>query len=578
MIFMRMLRIMRCFVPCIVAILTPAVSLADDGLVLATFGGHPITAADLIKKADDRNLIRLQPVTDAALAGELLDDVIIDSLIWREAKRISLAGEYGFWAQVRRDLTAAAAAVYQKEVLASRLALDSAQLEAYYRGHLARYMVPHEQRFVRNITIYYPLEKVPKIYAGQPDSLYQGWNPQAVIEALYARLADGEDFGILAEAHSEEPRTKGNRGSVGWVSKESLPDDEFGRMCLQIPLYQISKPFTSRIGWHIVQATGIRAPGPAPIDGFILNDIKSALFDSLGKQLANRIVDSLKRAATFVIFDKTLERPDSTFQPNTALAVINGRDTILAAEYLETVARLRARNKPVPSALGAKRELLEGMFPGLCMYRAMQTMGYIDRPEVAARRDEIVRGRVESLLRAQFVDDTYVPDSAEVRRYYNEHLAQYTRPQSYMVFYLRFEDREMSQSAASAWKTGATPDSVESRWVENGDVPDAIWKALTQMKENSVEGPLVGNGEYWVVQMLQKSAPRAFAELAPGIRSKLQESRNDARRESWMNKTGERYGVVRYPERLSRITLPPSKARKPLAQPGTEEANRPAGT
>jgi hypothetical protein len=212
------------------------------------------------------------------------------------------------------------------------------------------------------------------------------------------------------------------------------------------------------------------------------------------------------------------------------------------------------------------------------MYRAMQTMGYIERPEVVARRDEIVRGRVESLLRAQFVDDTYVPDSAAVRRYYNEHLAEYTRPQSYMIFYLRFDNRERSQSVAAAWKTGTTPDSVESRWVESGDVPDAIWKALTQMKESSVEGPLAGDGEYWVVQMIQKSAPRAFAELATGIRSKLQKSRNDARRESWIRTTGERYGVVRYPERLSRITLPSSAAREPLAQPGTEAVDRPAGT
>src|SRR3990172_1413922 len=389
--FARTKRIQRCFALCIAAIVAPSVSHAGDSLVLATFGGHPITAADVITKAEQRHLLRLEPVTDAVLAGELLDDVIIDSLIWREAKRTSLAGEYAFWAQARRDLTAAAAAVYQREVHGQRLTLDSAQIEAFYRSHLGRYMVPHEQRFVRNITIYYPMEKIPKIYASKPDSLYAGWNPQAAIEALYARLADGEDFAALAEAHSEEPRTKSFGGAVGWVSKESLPDDEFGRMCLQIPLYQISKPFTSRIGWHIVQATGVRVPGPAPIDGFVLNDIKSRLFDSLGKQLANHIMDSLKNAATLVIFDKTLERPDSTFAPNTPLAVANGRDTVLAAEYLETVARLRARNKPLPSALGAKREVVEGIFPGLCMYRAMQTMGYIDKPEVVARRDEIIR-------------------------------------------------------------------------------------------------------------------------------------------------------------------------------------------
>jgi hypothetical protein len=559
------------------ALISPAPGHADDNLVLATFDGHPITTADVVFKARQRNLLRPQPVTDAALAGELLDDVITDSLISREARRIDLSGDYEFWAQARRGLTTAATAIYQREVLAPRLIFDSAQIEAYYRGHIGRYMVPHTQRSVRNITIYFPNEKIPKIYAPYGDSIYGGWDPQAVIEALYARLADGEDFGDLAKAHSEQPHTKASGGDLGWVSKQSLQDDEFGRTCLRIPLHQISRPFKSKVGWHIVQVTGIREPGPAPIEGVVVQDIRASLNDSIGTQLANRMLDSLESAGTFVIFDGTLERPDSTWRPNTPLAVANGRDTILAAEYLEVIARLRARRKPIPSTLDEKRNLLNGMFPGLCMYNAMRGMGYLDWPEVRQRKDEIIAGRAESIIRMQLADAAYIPDTAAVSRYYREHPAEFARPQSYMIRSLRFRSREQAQAVASAWQAGTTPDSVESRWVEKGGVPAPVWRTLAAMTEGSVSGPIAADTVHWVFSLVQKSAPRTLAEAAPVIRNKLQEAHNRGLRDSWIKKTGERYGVWRYPERLRRVTLPSSQEPEALAQPGNSDERIPAG-
>jgi len=550
-------------------LITPMPGRADDSLVLATFGGHPITTADVIFKALQRNLLRPQPVTDPAVVAQLLDDVITDSLVFRESRKISLAGDYGFWAQTRHDLTNAASAIYQREVLAPKLIFDSAQIEAYYSSHIGRYMVPHTQRFVRHITIYFPKEKIPKTYAAQGDSVYQGWDPQAVIEALYARLADGEDFGDLARAHSEEPHSKGYGGELGWVSQQSLPEDEFGKTCLRIPAHQISKPFKSKVGWHIVQVTGIREPGPAPIEGVVLQDIRTSLSDSIGTQLAKRLLDSLESAGTFVLFDKTLERPDSTWRPNTPLAVANGQDTVVATEYMEITARLRARSKPVPSTLDEKRNLLQGMFPGLCMYAAMRNMGYLDRPEVVRRRDEIITRRTESIIQMQLADAIYMPDSAEVSRYFREQPAEFARPQGYMIRNVRFGNREPAQAVASAWQAGSTPDSVESRWVGKSDVPAPVWKALTEMTEGSVSGPVATDTGYWVMSMVQKSAPRTLAEAAPGIRNKLQVTHNQRLRDSWIRKTGERYGVVRYPDRFRQVALPSSKEPAPVAQPGT---------
>ncbi len=542
---------------------------ADDNPVLATFAGQSITAAEVITKAHQRSLLRHQPFSDTALIRELVDDVLIDSLISRMTPKIDLSTQYAFWADVRRGVTLAASQLFQNDVLGPKLQFDSSQIAAFYQGHLARYMVPHQQRFVRNITIYYPMEKVPKIYNATPDPLYEGWNPQAVIEALYARLADGEDFAMLAAAHSEEPRTKGAGGNIGWVSKESLPDDEFGKMCLEIPLYKISKPFTSRIGWHIVQATAIREPGPAPIDGAIMQDITTYMRDSAGAALGKQLVDSLTAAGTLQILDGTLGRADSTWKPNTALAIANGRDTIHAAEYLDNVSKLRARNKSIPRTLDEKRELVKSMFPGLCMYDAMRKLGYLTRPEVLAKRAAIVRTRAEAVAYAQMSDPQYAPDSAEVERYFRAHAADYARPTSYMVRFLRFPDQTKAQKLADAWKAGNAPDSVESRWVEKADVPAGVWNALTKMSEGGVTDAIAGNGDYWVATLAQKSAPPSVAEVGGGIRAKLQRDHDWRRRQEWIRTTGAPYGITRYPERNARVTLPSVKNAPRLAKPAS---------
>lgn len=551
------------------AFMPVSLTRADDNTVLATIGGHPITAADVIPRARQRHLLSPQPHTDSTAVAQLVSDILFDSLVSREAAKISLVGDYSFWAQMRLGVTTAATAVYERDVLAPRLSFDTTQIRAYYQGHLGRYMVPHKQRLVRNITIYFPKLKIPRTYATQVDSMYLGWDPQAVADALYGRLADGEDFGELAKAHSEEPRTRPTGGALGWVSKESLPEDAFGRTCLQIPLYQISKPFRSDVGWHIVQVTAEREPGPAPIEGVVLRNINASLRDSVGAELAKRMVDSITTAGSLVVYDRTLERPDSTWQPNTPLALANGRDTILAAEYLDDIAGLKVRAKPIPSTLEEKRKVLQRVFPGLCMYKAMSDLGYLNRPEVLKRRNEIISGRKESIFRSSLTEKRYIPTDAEVNQYFQQHPAEFARPPSYMIRSLRFQNREQALQVAAAWRAGTSPDSVDSRWVEKSDVPGPVWAKLTAMAEGSVSDPVTAGADHWVVLLAQKAKPRSLADAADGIRAKLADAHERSTHDAWMNRTGERYGVVRHAARFGQVLLP-STANPEPAPPGAD--------
>lgn len=70
---------------------------------------------------------------------------------------------------------------------------------------------------------------------------------------LKVRSENNEDFAALARAHSEDSKTASAGGDLGWLSPGAL-GPEFDRALGELAAGQISAPFQTRSGWHIVQA------------------------------------------------------------------------------------------------------------------------------------------------------------------------------------------------------------------------------------------------------------------------------------------------------------------------------------
>ena len=66
------------------------------------------------------------------------------------------------------------------------------------------------------------------------------------------RLEQGEDFAKLAEEFSQDPGSKNNGGDLGWSSEGSFVP-EFEKVMNSLNINQLSEPFRSQFGWHIIQ-------------------------------------------------------------------------------------------------------------------------------------------------------------------------------------------------------------------------------------------------------------------------------------------------------------------------------------
>ena len=72
-----------------------------------------------------------------------------------------------------------------------------------------------------------------------------------LINNLYDR-AQEEDLGILARIYSDDPGSKLNAGKLNWAP-EGVYDENFETTIKKVKLGEISRPFKSSFGWHILK-------------------------------------------------------------------------------------------------------------------------------------------------------------------------------------------------------------------------------------------------------------------------------------------------------------------------------------
>ncbi len=77
------------------------------------------------------------------------------------------------------------------------------------------------------------------------------------LEQLRDRIENGEDFATLARAHSDDKGSALNGGDLKWISDEDVVP-AFAEAMNKLAVGEVSQPFRTDFGWHIVQVLGRR--------------------------------------------------------------------------------------------------------------------------------------------------------------------------------------------------------------------------------------------------------------------------------------------------------------------------------
>jgi peptidyl-prolyl cis-trans isomerase SurA len=88
-------------------------------------------------------------------------------------------------------------------------------------------------------------------------NIFDNATTEQKLNDLRNKIVNGEDFAVVAAASSEDPGSAVQGGDLGWSDPAAFVP-EFTAMAKTLKDNEISKPFRSPFGWHIVQLLGKR--------------------------------------------------------------------------------------------------------------------------------------------------------------------------------------------------------------------------------------------------------------------------------------------------------------------------------
>ena len=159
---------------------------------------------------------------------------------------------------------------------------DEAEVRAYYNQMLQQ-LDGHDLRLPAHIFLRVPQKSTAEEQAAK----------KTRIDSIYQALKGGADFAELAKAHSEDPGSAQRGGDLQWFGPGQLVP-EFEKVMYDLKKGELSEPFLSTVGYHIVLLKDTKQLEPYDtLRPQILRYLESR---GMGDRLAQKATDSIAAA------------------------------------------------------------------------------------------------------------------------------------------------------------------------------------------------------------------------------------------------------------------------------------------
>lgn len=175
---------------------------------------------------------------------------------------------------------------------------------------------------------------------------------KSTIQDIYKKLQQGENFEELAKQFSEDKSSASKGGVLNKFGSGQLSSEEFENVAFSlVDKNQISKPFQSQFGWHIIKLIEKH-----PIK--TLDEMKPELESKIGKDDRSKLItaslteklkkrypykrdskqfNTVSKLVTNAFYENKMVIPDAVKEDKTTLLTINNDRKIVGGQFLEYV-------------------------------------------------------------------------------------------------------------------------------------------------------------------------------------------------------------------------------------------------
>ncbi|HYI93354.1 MAG TPA: peptidylprolyl isomerase [Bryobacteraceae bacterium] len=193
-------------------------------------------------------------------------------------------------AQLKRDLSVQK--LINKEIT-SQISISDAQIAEFFKANKDAFNLAEPQIHLAQIVVTSSAD--PNVRNLKNDDAATDEQAKSKVQALEARLRQGEDFSSIAQNFSEDPSSAANGGDLGFIPQSALDQagPEARALILQVPSGQISRPVGSQGSYRIFKVVSKEPAGQRE-----LNDPK--VQQRIRETLLNR-KDQLLKAAYYEV-------------------------------------------------------------------------------------------------------------------------------------------------------------------------------------------------------------------------------------------------------------------------------------
>lgn len=127
---------------------------------------------------------------------------------------------------------------------------------------------------------------------------------QLIREARERLDEEGAAFAEVAKEISEDPRSAKRGGDLGWFSRRRVPGD-FAEKVFALEKGEISEPFRTELGWHIVEVTDRQEKRPATFEE-VEEEIAAHLRNQRRSETIEVLLEKLRKVAKIELFTENL--------------------------------------------------------------------------------------------------------------------------------------------------------------------------------------------------------------------------------------------------------------------------------
>jgi len=255
-----------------------------QGTVLARVDNDTLTLEELI--------YQIPPEYRGQLTAQGLPDVVENwvntSMLYQKALKKGIDKDPEIQAVIKAGIREAIARKFLDEELSSKVSVTPQKIDSVYNARRDSYKVEKDRFRAKHILLQSASEA----------------------QAIYNRLAKGDDFEALARDYSIDRRSAERGGDLGYFTSDDM-EPVFAETVGKMKIGSFSRPVQTSYGFHIIMLTEKQAAG-ADLDSLeAKRKIQDDLYTKGHSEAFQALLDSLKSSSTierYPISDSALSK------------------------------------------------------------------------------------------------------------------------------------------------------------------------------------------------------------------------------------------------------------------------------